>query len=71
MQVFWRDLKFGFTSIVGNSTVKPKLVLYNIVLAADAEFVKPSKFIQYLEPKPSNTSQIIYSSYQLISNITY
>jgi len=51
--------------------VKPKLVLYNIVLAADAEFVKPSKFIQYLEPKPSNTSQIIYSSYQLISNITY
>jgi len=44
---FEEYLKFNFTSIVEKSTVK--------------EYVEPSKFIQHLEPKPSNTSQSICS----------
>jgi len=54
-------LKFGFTSIAGKSTEKPKCVLCNVVL--NAEFVKPSMFMRNLETKPSKTSQIIWSSF--------
>jgi len=61
---FEEYFKFGFTSIVGKNTVKPQCVLCSVLLGADAGFVKPSKFIQQLESKPSNMSQITYSSFK-------
>jgi len=41
----------------------------NLVFCADAGFMKPSKLIQDLEPKPSNTSQRIYSGFKQVVDL--
>jgi len=49
--------------------MKSQCALCRVVLCADAGFVTPSKFIQHLAPKPSNTCQRIYSSFKQVVDL--